>query len=455
MNRVAARGTAVFLLILVLLGGLTFFVVEYVTGADEWVVFPGSPHVYTGSNIGCGVVTDRSGNLLLDLSGGRKYTGSEELRKAVVHWVGDRKGSVDAPALTTYAAELAGFDLLSGVYAYGDSGGVAKLTLSAEVQLAALDALGENKGTVAVYNYKTGEIICAVSTPTFDPDNVPNVEKDPVRYEGMYLNRFTQSKYTPGSIFKIVTLAAALESVPGVLEQTFICKGSCQIGADMVTCEGKHGKQDLKTAFRNSCNCAFAELALQLGTDVLSRYADQFAVVDSISFDGITTAQGNYDLSSASSVEVAWSGIGQYTDLVNPCAYMTFVGAIATGGKGMQPYIVAEVDSGIGSGYTARGLKGSRIMSEETAEIIREFMAFNVTDKYGSENFPGLTVCAKTGTAEVGGDKKPNAVFTGFVEDEQYPFAFIVIVEDGGYGKSVCVPIMSRVLAACKAMVDQ
>ena len=82
-------------------------------------------------------------------------------------------------------------------------------------------------------------------------------------------------------------------------------------------------------------------------------------------------------------------------------------------------------------------------------------MAFNVTDKYGSENFPGLTVCAKTGTAEVGGNKKPNAVFTGFVADEDYPFAFIVVVEDGGYGKQICVPIMSEVLAACKEMTDR
>ena len=133
------------------------------------------------------------------------------------------------------------------------------------MQLAALDALGDKKGTVAVYNYKTGEILCAVSTPAFDPENVPDVALDPDRYEGMYLNRFIQSKYTPGSIFKIVTLAAALESVPDILEQTFNCKGSCQIGADIVTCEGKHGKQDLKMAFRNSCNCALRSLHCSWG----------------------------------------------------------------------------------------------------------------------------------------------------------------------------------------------
>lgn len=455
MNRVAARSGIVILLVLALLAGVTFFVVEYATQADDWVVFAGSPHVYDSGKIGCGVVTDREGVLLLDLNSGRTYSDSEALRKATVHWLGDKKGSVDAPALSTYAAELAGFELLNGVYAYGDAGGVAELTLSAEVQMAALKALGDRKGTVGVYNYKTGEIICAVSAPTFDPDHVPDAESDPERYEGMYLNRFTQSRYTPGSIFKIVTLAAALESIPDIREQVFTCAGSCTVGADTVTCDGKHGKQDLKEAFRNSCNCAFAELALQLGADTLTRYAEQFGITEAISFDGITTAKGNFNLESASSVQVAWSSIGQYTDLVNPCGYMTFVGAIAAGGKGVYPYLVNEVSTGAVSGYTAKTQKGARIMSETTAEIIGEYMAYNVADKYGSENFPGLTVCAKTGTAEVGGNKKPNAVFTGFVQEEAYPFAFIVIVEDGGYGKQVCVPIMSEVLSACKEMADR
>ena len=68
----------------------------------------------------------------------------------------------------------------------------------------------------------------------------------------------------------------------------------------------------------------------------------------------------------------------------------------------------------------------------------------------GDENFAGLTVCAKSGTAEVGGNKKPNAMFTGFVTDEEYPLAFIVAVEEGGFGKTVCVPILEKVLTACK-----
>lgn len=451
MNKVASRAGIVLLLVLILVAGTAFFVFEYVTQADSWVVFSGSPHVYNGGNIGCGAVTDRDGILLLDLNGGRTYSANEQLRLSTVHWLGDRKGSVNSPALSAYAAELAGYELLNGTYAYGNTGGVAELTLSAHLQTVALEALGSYKGTIGVYNYKTGELLCAVSTPAFDPDNVP--DEDDERYEGMYVNRFVQSRYTPGSIFKIVTLAAALESVPDILEQEFTCTGSYQIGADTVTCDGKHGKQNLKKAFRNSCNSAFAQLALQLGSEVLTEYVQQFGITDSIQFDGITTAKGSFDLENAANVNVAWSSIGQYTDLVNPCAYMTFVGAIAAGGKGVVPHVVQKVSSGIG-GYSAKAVSGQRIMSASTAKTVGEFMGFNVTDKYGSDNFPGMTVCAKTGTAEVGGGKKPNAVFTGFVQDTQYPLAFIAVVEDGGYGREICLPMVSKVLEACKQSMN-
>ncbi len=445
MNRIAGRAYIAILLALLLLIGLGFFLFEYITQAGDWAIFAGSPHVYNGGNIGCGVICDRDGNLLLDLSNSRTYAQAEAVRLSTVHWLGDRGGSISAPALSYYAGELAGFDLLNGVYAYGTTGGTAELTLSSYVQTVALEAMGDYKGTVGVYNYKTGALLCAVTTPTFDPDNVPQTP-----LEGMYINRFTQSAYIPGSIFKIVTLAAALESIPDILEQKFSCTGSYAIGADKVTCEDKHGKQDVKKAFRNSCNCAFAQIAQQLGEETMTRYVEQFRVTQSLSFDGITTGKGNFNLEDASTYSIAWSGVGQYTNLVNPCAFMTFVGAIAGDGRGVAPYLVSKISSDGIPSYQARTTKLDRIMSASTAKKLQEFMGFNVKDKYGSKNFPGLTVCAKTGTAEVGGDKKPNAMLAGFVCDEEYPLAFIASVEDAGYGREVCIPIISKVLAACK-----
>lgn len=455
MNRIAGRAGICLLLVVALLSGLVFFLAEYAFEAGDWVIFPGSPHVYNGGNIGCGTITDRDGTLLLDLSDQRSYSDDESVRKATVHWLGDRKGNIDAPALSAYASELAGFDLLNGIYSYGNTGGEAELTLSAAVQSVALEAMGNYKGTIGIYNYKTGELLCAVTTPNYDPDNAPDISSDDAgAYEGLYLNRFTQSGYVPGSIFKIVTLAAALESIPDIQQQRFVCKGSYQIGKDTITCDGTHWEQDLKMAFRNSCNCAFAQIAQQLGTKTLQRYVEMFGVTKPVRFDGITTASGKFDLSEASEVSLAWSSIGQYTDLVNPCSFMTFVGALAAGGKGVDPYLVKSIKSDGITSYSADSRAGERIVSAATAQTIREFMGFNVADKYGSENFPGLTVCAKTGTAEVGGNKKPNAMLAGFVADEQYPLAFIVAVEDGGYGREICVPILSKVLTACKTILD-
>ena len=455
MSRIAGRAGITLLIAILLLAGLAFFIGEYLVCASDWVIFPGSPHVYNGGNIGCGIVTDCEGVLLLDMNGEREYASNDTLRKATVHWLGDRYGSVDAPALSKYSFELAGFNILNGVYSYGQTGGVAELTLSAKVQTAALEALGDYKGTVGVYNYKTGQLICAVSTPTFDPDNVPDMQGDLTgMYEGMYLNRFIQSVYIPGSIFKIVTLAAALDTIPDIQQQTFVCRGSYQMGNGEITCEGAHWEQDLKQAFCNSCNCAFAQISEQLGKDVLTRYVEQFGITESLSFDGITTAEGNFDLSDASYLSAAWASIGQYTDQINPCRFMTFLGAIANDGVGTEPYLVEQISSGGIKNYDAKTQMSDRIMSSGTAKILQEYLLNNVQNKYGAENFPGLTVCAKTGTGEVGGDKKPNAMLAGFVADPEYPLAFIVAVEDAGYGKTVCVPVISKVLEACKGVLD-
>ena len=452
MNKVAARAGITMLIALALLAGFVFFLAEYVTQARDWVAFKGSPHVYNGSNIGCGLTTDRNGVLLLDLAGQRTYSADEVLRKATVHWVGDRKGSVSAPALSHYASELAGYDLLSGVYSYGRTGGTARLTLSAKVQAAAQAAMEGYRGTVAVYNYKTGELLCAVTTPNYDPDHIPDInEKDPGEYEGLYVNRFTQSVYIPGSIFKIVTLAAALEHDPTLEEMTFFCEGIYMVAGEPITCESSHGKQSLKQAFCNSCNCAFAQLVELIGKDVLQQYVDRFGVVDRVSFDGITTAAGTFEGGEAADYNAAWSGIGQYTDQINPCAFMQFVGAVAAEGQGTAPYIVGSISADGIKSYSAKPVQGQRIMSQATARKLIEYMRNNVRTKYGDENFPGLSVCAKTGTGEVGGNKKPNAMLAGFVEDEQYPWAFVVAVEDGGYGATVCIPVISRVLEACKS----
>ena len=443
------------LFLLLLLGGLLFFVWEYVTQAESWVSFSGSPHLYNSSNIGCGTITDRSGNLLLDISQGRTYSDDANTRKSTLHWLGDKKGFISASTVSTYAASMVGYDRINGVYNASDEGGNARLTLSAKVQNAALEAMGNRKGTVGVYNYKTGEILCALTTPTYDPENVPDIAGDTTgAYDGVYLNRFLQSAYVPGSIFKIVTLSAALDCVPGIEDMTFPCRSKIEYGTEAVTCEKAHGTQTLKQAFANSCNCAFAQIAEKVGKNNMVKYVKQFQVTQKLSFDGSTTAAGNYDISDTGAVSFAWSCIGQHSDLVNPARYMTFMGAIAGRGVAAEPYLMAKVTNGGDTTYEAKTKKTDRLMSESVADTVAAYMRNNVKTVYGDGNFGGLPVCAKSGTSQLGGDQKSNAMFAGFVDSEQYPLAFIVVVENGGYGSHTCVPVISRVLSVCKTVMD-
>jgi len=459
VNRVTKRTWLMSLFVLILVGGMVFFLVDYWRNAATWVSSPGSPHVFRHANLGVGTVTDRSGTILLDLSGDRTYAESALTRKSTLHWLGDRKGNIHASAVSHYAGAMVGFDPVNGIYNSGDGAGITTLTLSSKVQNTALEAMAGRKGTVAVYNYETGEILCALTTPTFDPDNEPDMALDTSdTYEGVYLNRFTQSSYIPGSIFKVVTTGAALECVDDIQNMTFRCTGTIEYGEGentaTVTCAVSHGNQSLKTALANSCNCAYAQIAELIGKENMVKYVNKYQVTQPVQFDGITTAKGNYDLSRTAPVSFAWSCIGQHTNTVNPAAYMTFMGAIARGGQGVKPHIVSTVACGDEVTYQAEPVIGERIMSRETAEILKAYMRGAVINTYGDWNFPGFTVCAKSGTSQLGGDKVSNAMFAGFVNDPEYPLAFMVVVENGGYGTSACIPVVAKVLDACRSVLD-
>ncbi len=455
MNRIAKRTFCALALAFVLFLGLMFFLLEYAVKADEWVVFPNSPHVYRGANLDCGKVTDRAGVLLMDSTGGRTYSEDATLRKATLHLLGDRYGYISASVLAGFSDEIVGFDHLNGLYSSTGTGGTATLTISAEAQTAALEALKGFKGTVAVYNYETGEILCCVTSPTYDPDNEPDIAGDTTgAYEGVYVNRFIQTTYTPGSIFKVATTAAALSEIPGFADKTFTCNGSLSVAGSSVTCPKSHGRQSLAEALAVSCNCAFAQIALELGEDNVTDYVERFSLTQPCKLDGISTARGTFDLTGADDAALAWSCIGQYTDLINPCRYLQFMGQIAGGGTAAEPYLVRSVSSGPLSGYSAKTSMTGRVMSTSVAKELQELMRYCVVNTYGDYNFPDIEVCGKSGTAQVGDHQEPNATFCGFAMDEDYPLAFVVFLEDAGSGSAMCVPILSKVLPVCMDALD-
>ena len=321
------------------------------------------------------------------------------------------------------------------------------LTIDARYNYEAYQALNGRKGTVAVYNYKTGEILCMVSAPSYDPLAVPEDIESNDAYKGAYLNRFLSSAFTPGSVYKTVTLAAALEQLSDAESRTWDCGGVVKMGEETIVCSGTHGEQTIGDAFANSCNVAFALIAEELGAETLKAYTEQAGLTSSYSVNGLATAKGTFSWEGISPGQLGWAGVGQYRNQVNPCALMCYMGAIANGGKAAQPYLIGKTVNGLGLPSLPRHSgKSKELIDPDTAERIAELMAENVEKTYGTKRFPNMELCAKSGTAEVGEGQEPHAWFTGFLKDEDTPYAFVVLVENGGGGNSVAGTVAGRVL---------
>ena len=448
MKQVFRRSLLLLLLIALLGGGVLFFCLRYTDAGDQWAAFSANDHDYTDGRLTSGQILDRNGLILYDAASDN-YCDDISVRRATLHAVGDSGRNIATSVRATMENRLVGFNPLTGTVGDGHR---LYLTLDADLCSAALKELGRRKGTVGVYNYKTGDILCMVSTPTFDPADPPRIDEENSAYDGVYLNRFLSASYTPGSVFKIVTAAAALEKLPDVTERNFTCTGSTAIGDETITCPHVHGEMNFYDALARSCNTVFSQLAVELGGETLEEYARSGGLLKSQTVSGIKTAAGSF--SPAESWELGWSGVGQYQDLVNPCAMMTLMGAIAGEGHTAAPRLLQRETGLLSLGVPTDKPEAVRIgWKPSTCRTLQEMMAYNVETVYGQSNFGELALCAKSGTAEVGTGRAPHAWFTGFLRDPDHPLAFVVVVENSGSGASVAGPIASRILrkaAACE-----
>ena len=453
MKKVSRRALFALALALVLAVGTLAFGVKYAVNAEKWVTFSGSPHVYTGTNLTGGKIYDRMGVRILNTTDGRVYSADAAVRTATVHLLGDRYGYISAPLLGNFAEQMIGYDKISGLNEAAKGTASARLTISADVQTAALRALGSYHGTVGVYNYQTGEILCAVTSPSYDPDNIPDIAGDTTgAYDGVYLNRFFDAAYTPGSIFKLVTTACALENLPDAQSLTFTCTGETIIGGQKIVCMGTHGTISMAQALAHSCNVYYGELAAKLGADALQKTVDALGLTGALACDGYT-ARSTVDLSDADEGSVAWAGIGQYTDQITAAQFLRYMGVIANGGAAAEPYLMQKISRAGQTVYEAQTASTGQLLSEQTAAALGTMMRSAVVNQYGAWQFGSLTVCGKTGTAER--ENGPSdAMFAGFVQDAAYPLAFVVFVEQGGSGSQIAVPVAAKVLEACKTLLD-
>lgn len=446
MKQVRQRTLLLLLLTAGFVAGVVLFCVLYATKGGQWAAFSANDHVYKDGRLAVGQILDRNGVTLYDGATG-DYAEERSVRKATLHAVGDRWNNIATSAKAAFDGHLVGFNVLTGTTT---GGSYLYLTIDSELNRQAWDLLDGRKGAVGIYNYKTGEVLCMVSTPTFDPADSPTIQDGDSRYDGVYINRLLSATFTPGSVFKVVTTAAVIETLPDWESRTFHCDGRYELGDFTITCPYAHGNMTLRDAFAKSCNCAYAQLSVELGGGTLERYAKKAGLLDSISVSGLRTAQGSFTAAEDQGL-LGWSGVGQHEDLVCPANLMTLMGAVANGGRPVLPHLIyKETDLAGLTLYRDNTGHGSRTFSRATCETLKEMMANNVAVTYGQENFGKLKLCAKSGTAEVG-DASPHAWFAGFLDDADHPLAFVVFVENGGGGASAAGPIASTLLQAATA----
>ena len=447
MNRILKRSIVLFFIIFAFTAGILLYYFSLATKGDTWATYPANKHLYSdGILTKAGQITDRNGTVLAETKNGKRvYNKNADIRKATVHAVGDLNGFVSTGVHSAYLKELCGFDPINGVYNVSGKGNNIELTIDSEVSVTAYKALGSRAGTVGIYNYETGEIICMASTPTFDP-----ASGETPSGKGVYVNRLLSGVYAPGSIFKLVTALSALENLPNSKNMQFSCKHGVTIAGEWLSCLGNHGKIGLDGALVHSCNAFFAQTALELGKSRLTATAEKVGFNKTLKMDGIKCAESKYEVSKSNDIDFGWSGIGQHNDLVNPFQYLTFMGGIANKGKSISPYFVKEITSFEGNRISKAHTSTTRLMDEENATALTEMMRNNVKKNYGDWRFSGLEVCGKTGTAEVGDKSTPHSWFVGFCNNPDTPYAFTVIVENAGAGNGAATDIAAKVLKKLK-----
>lgn len=373
-------------------------------------------------------------------------------------------------ALSATGSGLLAEDLAALLGQRSATGDTVRLTLVPKVQAAAERALGDRTGAVVALNPRTGEVLAHASTPRFDPNPLASHDRaaaleawdelrtDPAR---PLQDRAISERYPPGSTFKLVVAAAALEQ--GVPPDTAFpderqfqpSVGQPINNFDRGTCAGG-GTISFTRAMEVSCNTVFARLGVRLGQDAVRAQAQRFGFDREIPYD-LPVAESVFP-KEVDEAQLAQSSIGQF-DVRSTTLQMAMVAAaIANDGVLQIPHVVRDVRdptgrvvAGPNAGPWVDGRFPAEAISERTATLLQEMMVGVVTDGTGKRaGIPGIRVGGKTGTAQDPSDETPTAWFVGFAGSE---VAVAVVVPDAGGegGGAVAAPIARAVLEAAIA----
>jgi penicillin-binding protein A len=439
---------------------------------SRWFVNPYNPRLQNEKkNVIAGDILDCKGIKLASTNadGDRVYGPDKATRKAMSHVVGDNYGLTSTGMETLMAGKLLGFESsaysrltqqISGEKIRGDS---IQLTVDSALQSFIASKVGSRKGAVVLLNYKTGEILSLFSNPVFDPSHMEKFLDQPVKPkvateeddtntvgDTALFNRALMGRYPPGSTFKVITAAAMLRSDPNAETETWTCDGELAVDDAVITESGGavHGTVDLKKALTESCNVAFSQMGMTLGAGRLLNMAEAFGFNDEFLFKDIILYSSSFE-GASSQRDLAWSAIGQYTDLASPMHMAMVAASIANDGVMMEPEIVARtIDPAGNATPTLAPRQYARPLSVEEARKLQTMMVSVVKSGTGSAaSVSKLKVGGKTGTAET--DKEgeaPHAWFIGFILDDAHPLAIAVLLENTGSGGKYAAPIAGDVL---------
>jgi peptidoglycan glycosyltransferase len=358
-----------------------------------------------------------------------------------------------------YNEELSGETGLLGITGWWDEilgrthrGADLKLTINMAVQQAAVEALGQRKGAVVALDPRTGAILAMATYPRYDPNQLTDIwseiNSDP---DKPLLNRATQGLYPPGSVFKTLVAAAALETNTVTPDTEFVDTGSVTAGGFVVNNYGDnvYGEHDFTKAFASSINTTFAKVGVTLGAETLATFASEFGFGRELPWR-LGGAQSFFpaagDLDKAHEAQVSY---GQGEVLATPLGIALATAAVANGGNIMKPYLVSQVLAYHGEvlDETEPGVWLQPI-SAATADTMRALMVEVVNNGTGTRAaLSGVQVAGKTGTAEVA-EGEPHAWFAGFAPADDPQVVVVALVENAGTGGSVAAPVVREVIAA-------
>ena len=350
------------------------------------------------------------------------------------------------------------------LYIEPQDGSTVRLTIDATIQEIVEKAMREcyevNKAqavhAIAMDVY-TGAVLAMCSKPDYDPNDPPRDQLNAL--QSLMRIRLISDSYEPGSTFKILTAAAALDSGVTTPEDGFYCSGKIKVDGDTIKCWGNpHKAETMAQALQNSCNPVFVELALRMGTERFYQYLHAFGLGSKTCIDLQGEESGILiPVNSVKNVDLARIGFGQSV-AVTPVQLLTAACSVINGGRLMRPYLLKEAVSPDGTVlYRASPKVVSTPISEETSLTMRKLLE-DVVAIGGAKNarIPGYRIGGKTGTAQV--YKEGRIVrnvhigsFLGFAPADDPRIALLVIVDEADtpvdYGGTTAAPFARQILA--------